>query len=290
MSAIAGKGVARAKEVVTPEGVPLRFEIALAGDRAGALVLDLLIAAGLLFALWAPVLLLMLRSTVPADVGFAILLLLSFLVRSFYFTWFEVAWNGQTPGKRRIGIRAIEASGGPLRAEAIVARNLTREFEIFLPVAALSAPQALFPGAPGWAALLAVAWLLVLGLLPLFNRDRLRVGDLVAGTLVVRDPSPVLLPDLTTRTAEGWTFAPEAVEVYGVYELHVLEDVLRSSGLDRPDRLRTVAAAIATKIGLPEAPSDPESFLTAFYAALRARLEGKLLLGKRKADKHDRAA
>jgi uncharacterized RDD family membrane protein YckC len=279
----------REKVVVTPEGVPIRFRIALAGDRVGALVLDLLAVVGLLLAMWAPVLYFMFRDLVPADVGFAILLLLQFLVRTFYFAWFELSWNGQTPGKRRIGIRAVDAGGGPLRAEAIVARNLTRELEIFLPVSALSAPQLLFPGAPGWAALAAAGWLILFGFLPLFNRDRLRVGDLVAGTIVVRDPEPALLEDLSARAAEEWTFPPEQLEIYGVYELQVLEDVLRSSGADRAARLHTVAAAIARKLELP-APPDDERFLSAFYAALRGRLEGKLLLGKRKADKHDRVA
>jgi len=211
-------------------------------------------------------------------------------VRTFYFAFFELAWQGQTPGKRRLRIRAVEARGGPLTAEAIIARNLTRELELFLPMAALFAPEALFAGAPSWARLAATVWMLVFGFLPLFNRDRLRVGDLVAGTVVVRTPDAVLLEDLAVaRAREAIGFTDEQLDVYGVYELQVLEDVLRRRGqAGSGDALRTVAAKIREKIRWEGPAIADEPFLDAFYAALRARLERRLLFGKRRADKHDR--
>lgn len=277
----------RRREVVTPEGVPVRFEVALAGDRVGALALDLLAVLGLLVALGAPAVFLMLRGLLPPDVGLGILVLLLFLIRTFYFAAFELAWGGQTPGKRRVGIRAVDAAGGPLRAEAVLARNLTREFEIFLPFAAVAAPRQLFPGAPGWAVLAATIWVLLFGLLPLFNRDRLRVGDLVAGTIVVREPAPLLLPDLSAGAAEAYAFTTAQLDVYGVYELQVLEDVLRATGDGRGDGLLAVRDTIVRRIGWGGPPPAAEPFLVAFYAALRGRLEARLLLGHRKADKSD---
>lgn len=286
----AGAGGERVREVVTPEGVPLRFTLALAGDRLGAFVLDLLFIAAIVLALVVPLALLAAGGALEGDLVLAAAVLAIFLVRTFYFAFFELSGRGQTPGKRRLRLRAVDARGGPLTAEAVVARNLTRELELFLPLAALLAPEALFPGAPAWASLAAAGWMLLFGLLPLLNRDRLRVGDLVAGTVVVRTPDVVLLEDLATsraRAAPGFT--DEQLDVYGVYELQVLEDVLRGRGQPGHDEaLRTVAAKIREKIGWRGPPLADGPFLEAFYAALRGRLERRLLFGKRRESKHDR--
>ena len=283
-------GAERLREVVTPEGVPIRFAVALAGDRLGAFVLDLLAIAGIVAVLAVPLVVLAARGLLEGDLVLAGAILAIFLVRTFYFAFFELSWQGQTPGKRALRLRAVDSRGGPLTAEAIIARNLTRELELFLPLAALFAPQALFPGAPGWAALAAIAWMLILGFLPLANRDRLRIGDLVAGTVVVRTPDAVLLEDLAaTRAREAFPFSDAQLDAYGVYELQVLEQVLRGRGQAGHDEaVRTVAAKIREKIGWTGAPGPDAPFLEAFYAALRGRLERRLLFGKRRADKHDR--
>lgn len=283
-------GEERLREVVTPEGVPVRFAVAPAGDRLGAFVLDLLAIAALVLALVIPLGLLAARGLLEGDLVLAVAVLAVFLVRTFYFAFFELVWQGQTPGKRRLRIRAVEARGGPLTAEAIIARNLTRELELFLPMAALFAPEALFAGAPAWARLAASAWMLAFGFLPLVNRDRLRVGDLVAGTVVVRTPDAVLLEDLAlTRAREALAFSDEQLDVYGVFELQVLEDVLRRRGQPGHDEaVRTVAGKIREKLRWEGGAVPDEPFLDAFYAALRARLERRLLFGRRRADKHDR--
>lgn len=280
----------RTREVVTPEGVPIRFAVALAGDRLGAFLLDLLVIAAIVLALVVPLGVLAARGVLETDVVLAAALLAVFLVRTFYFTFFELSWQGQTPGKRRLRLRAVEARGGPLTAEAIIARNLTREVELFLPLVALFAPDAFFGGAPGWARLAALAWMVVFGFLPLFNRDRLRVGDLIAGTVVVRTPDAVLLEDLSSvRAREEVAFTDAQLDVYGVYELQVLEDVLRGKGrAGHAEAVRTVAGKVREKIGWSGPPVADEPFLDAFYAALRGRLERRLLFGRRRADKHDR--
>jgi uncharacterized RDD family membrane protein YckC len=282
----------RWREVVTPEGVPIRFAVALAGDRLGAFLVDLLVIAGIVLAIVVPLAILAGKDLIPieGDLVLAIAVLAIFLVRTFYFVFFELSWQGQTPGKRRMRIRAVEGRGGPLTAEAIIARNLTRELELFLPMAALFAPSLLFPGAPGWAVLAALAWMLLFGFLPLFNRDRLRVGDLVAGTVVVRTPDAVLLRDLSGEApAEAIAFTDEQLDVYGEYELHVLEEVLRARGrTGNAEALRTVAAKVREKIGWDAPPPPDGPFLEAFYAALRGRLERRLLFGRRRADKHQK--
>jgi hypothetical protein len=92
------------------------------------------------------------------------------------------------------------------------------------------------PNAPTRAALLAFLWIFIFAALPLFNRDHLRSGDLVAGTPVVRSPEPVLLPDLAEAPAfqparkaadQEIVFTREQLDIYGVWELQVLEDILR---------------------------------------------------------------
>ncbi|MEL6758595.1 MAG: RDD family protein, partial [Pseudomonadota bacterium] len=81
-------------------------------------------------------------------------------------------------------------------------------------------------------------------------------------------------------------FTPEQLNVYGIHELHVLEDVLRQS---TPEIKRNVANRIATKIGYePQVGETDLVFLESFYAALRAHLEQRMLFGQRKEDKYDR--
>ena len=285
-------------EIVTPEGVPVRFRVAAAGDRAAAFVIDTLLIALVLFVVLLLAVVGLGFSGFDSWLG-AFTILFVFAVRQFYFAWFESRPRGATPGKRRLGIRVVDAAGGPLSTEAILVRNLTRDVEAWIPLQVLLAPQALWPGAPGWARFVSVLWLLVFALMPLFNRRRMRVGDMVAGTLVVVAPEAQLLADLGRKTASSrgveappplHAFTDEQLDVYGIYELQVLEEVLRRGRGAAGDReaLKTVAERIRTKIAWtpPSGRADPEGFLKDFYAALRARLERRMLLGKRKEDKY----
>jgi len=284
--------------VTTPEGVELGFTLARAGDRLGAFLLDSFLMLLLMF------LLVLFASIATGGLRgsswlWAVVLLVLFLLQNFYFVYFESRGRGTTPGKRRMGIRVMDGDGGSLTAGAVVVRNAMRNLEVNLPLMVLLAPEALWPGAPSWARLLASVWLVVLAAMPLFNRRRLRVGDMVAGTVVVVAPQAVLLADLgreeTSRPeaeAADFHFTDEQLDVYGEYELQVLEDLLRNEpGLgDQRQARRAVAGRIAKKIGWKEslAARDTERFLLDFYRALRARLEQRMLFGRRKRDKHSR--
>jgi uncharacterized RDD family membrane protein YckC len=285
--------------IVTPEGVALPVDLAGRGERAAAFALDVLLftIAMLLIPLLA-----FLISLVEGDPqSFAmtkwlwiVLLLAWFLVRSFYFAYFELRWHGSTPGKRIFGLRVIDRAGGALGADAVLARNLMREVEIFLPATLL-----LFGAQEALDSLIALAmlgWMLVLTLMPLFNRDRLRVGDMVGGTWVILAPKVVLLPDLAATNApagpvaEPYRFSTKQLDRYGILELQTLEQVLRQDGPTAPAMREEVARRIQRRIGWTADPgltADPRQFLQAFYTALRRRLEAQMLFGIRRKDKHD---
>lgn len=287
--------------LLTPEQVPIRFELASFGTRAGAIALDLGIMATLLTVYVLAVSALTDLGGAPArDLGRPFLFLGIFAIFNFYFIVGELRGQGRTPGKRAMGIRVVARDGGPLTAGLIFARNLTRDFELYLPLQVLLAGEAIAPLRSPWLRLACFAWLGFVCLFPLFNRRRARLGDLLAGTLVVNQPVACLLPDLaaaTAATTDGgappvaqYAFSQAQLDVYGIHELQVLEQVLRRPPEQRDDALlRSISDKVSKKIGWPdEAPlPDPHAFLSDFYTAQRHRLEHELLMGRRRARKRE---
>jgi uncharacterized RDD family membrane protein YckC len=281
------------RRIVTPEGVPLIFQLAERGERAAAVLIDLVIMfVGIAALVLAFVLGLSWIGVNGVAVG--MIILVSFLIRSFYFIYFELRWQGQTPGKRALGIRVIDRQGGYLRPDAVFARNLLREVELFLPITLLSLPG---DGSSGWINLLTLGWVGIFLLLPFFNKDRLRAGDLVAGTWVIAAPKALLLSDVAADAARSkgsavvldpaFPFTRTQLEIYGIYELQTLEDVLRQQGPQSGETRDEVASRIQRKIAWAgDEGADSERFLKAFYAALRAHLENRLLVGERRENKH----
>src|SRR5262249_59144262 len=123
-------------------------------------------------------------------IAVSITLFIAFIVRNLYFVGFELAWRGATPGKRLVGLRVIDRAGGPLQPSAIVARNLTREIQPFLPLGVLLTSGKSASGAVDWSSLGIALWMLLFAGLPFINRDRMRGGHLLAGTLIVSRPKP----------------------------------------------------------------------------------------------------
>lgn len=283
--------------VQTPEGVVLELPLAGAGERCAAFLTDALLQLGLLLAL---MFVMTLMTALAGGVGIALAFLAWFLLRHCYFIWFEAVRQGATPGKRWQQLRVVSADGGPLTISAVLARNFMREVETFLPFLFLIAPQQFWPDAPGWARLIAGAWLFLLLLFPLWNRERMRVGDLVAGTRVIMAPRAVLGRDLAAKATKhleqqsGIQFTREQLSIYGIYELQVLEQTLRRGRLPGGRQaLAAIAASIRTKIGWQPADGlepDPQAFLTAFYTAQRRHLEQRMLLGERKESKQSGTA
>jgi uncharacterized RDD family membrane protein YckC len=274
------------RSLVTPEGVDLSLRLATGGQRVSAFLLDLLIMIAILILgtvlIWIGAVSFGFSAAQPAAI---IWLLGFFLLRNGYFILQEMGPRAATFGKRATGLRVVSRSGARLTADAVIARNLMREIEIFLPLSFLGF-NAAEGTATGMMTLAGFAWASTFLLFPLFNRDRLRIGDLLAGTWVISAPKRGLGLEL----ARGETAAPrslfttEQLDAYGVFELQTLEKVLRTGNSDAID---AVAHTIRSKIGSPPFETNAE-FLRAYYEALRAHLERKLLFGKRRRDKFDR--
>ena len=285
MASLASPAEPDVRALVTPEGVDLRVRLAAVSERGIALMIDLFIIIGSLLALTIGAASLFVGGQ-SETVAQIIWLLGFFVLRNFYFTLFECGRRAATPGKRLMGLRVVARDGAALTTDAVVARNAMRELELYLPLVFLIQSGG---ENDGWTVLAGIVWCGIFVLLPFFNRDRLRAGDLIAGTWVLKAPKQTLLPDLTTdRPAIAdakYAFTAKQLDTYGVKELQVLESVLR-----REEKTAMVAVAdqIRIKIGWTRSTYETDKeFLSAYYAALRRRLEQRLLFGKRKRDKHD---
>src|SRR5579871_6571285 len=152
----------------TPEQMPLEFAIAGIGSRFLALTVDSLIQFGLGVGAFIVLLILGVTTRVLnwprlwllAAFGFIV-----FLLMFGYYMIFEIIWNGQTPGKRIVGIRAVKETGRPLTPSETVGRNLLRIVDQ-LP-----------------------AFYAVGMLVALLNSKNKRLGDFIAGSVVVRESS-----------------------------------------------------------------------------------------------------
>ena len=275
------------RSLVTPEGVDLSLKLADIGQRVGAFVIDLLIMVGLLIgiSLFAAAIIASL-GVAQAELAFVIWLLGFFLLRNCYFILMEMGPRAATFGKRGAGLRVVARSGERLSADRVIARNLMREIEVYLPLSFL-----FYGAAEGTASALTslagLAWTGLFLFFPFFNRDKMRVGDLLAGTWVITAPRKKLSVDLSsTEAAAGrFRFTEAQLDVYGVFELQTLEKVLRDG---QAEQVATVAYAIRNKIAAFDQGGDDYEFLMAYYDASRARMERGLLFGKRRADKYDR--
>ena len=289
----------RERVLITPEGIALPLTLASRGTRFGALVLDLMIIGILIVATTLGLLFIAggTLSSIENDTSTAgralqflavLWLAAMFLFRNAYFLFFELGPRGATLGKRMTGIRIAARDGGRLSAEMVIARNLLRDIELFLPLVFIT--SAAGGGDMGAASLAATAWFLLFALFPCFNKDRLRAGDLIAGTWVVEAPKRKLEAAMSFVAApspsdHAYKFGDAELAPYGEFELQTLERVLREN---RAEALTSVADAICAKIGwTPPGPGHERAFLEAYYTQLRAHLEVGMRFGNRKADKFE---
>ena len=207
--------------IETPEQTSLDFAIAGIGSRFLALALDTLIQmlVGFIVGIGGAMVIGALSAVLPKSAiwGIALLVIFFFLLYFGYFSFFEIIWNGQTPGKRKAGIRVIKDSGRPLTAAESIARNLMRIVDLL----------------PAFYAVGIVSALL--------TKENKRLGDLVAGSLVVRESSFSDLKPVwqTAQAPSGPVVAPLGAANLTSEESALIDSFLtRRSELDFAVRVR----------------------------------------------------
>ena len=232
--------------IETPEQISLEFPLAGVGSRGYALCIDTLIqvvAALIIFLIVAFTTRDLERSWVPArNWEIAIALFLVFCLYWGYFAIFEVLWNGQTPGKRQAKIRVISASGRPITAFEGIGRNFMRAID-------------------------SLGFYLVGAVVCAIDKQNRRLGDMVAGTVVVHEVEEqgVFYWYGQEKSASAPSVTHE-VATLTEQEFQLVETFL-TRRLDIPNLQRLASAqAIATRMGerlhIPQEqrPSD-EAFL-----------------------------
>ncbi|HEY9507168.1 MAG TPA: RDD family protein, partial [Gemmatimonadales bacterium] len=240
--------------VETPEHVTLDLEIAGIGSRALAALIDVLIlVAAALGTLVALGIVAGFGATI-GSLGGAVLLLVGFAAWNGYFILFEGLRQGQTPGKRFVGIRVVGDTGNAVGMGAAVARNLLRIAD-FLPP----------------------PYLIGALLVALHPRGK-RLGDIVAGTVVARDRPA----EAVARAPSGAhpTPSPALVQIPELTdgEFHVLAEFARRQGQLTPPARARLAAAIAGRMAEHPAPPGVTQLdhLLELYRLERERREGSL--------------
>ncbi len=271
----------------TPEGVALEFELAGITRRAFAFCIDFTIIT---FAIiFVAIFAVFVSIEISTGWFMAAYMLFVFLLRNFYFVFGEINGRGQTWGKKLSGVRVIDLHGRPLSGNALFLRNVTRDMELFLPLIAIFYPEAVVTNAPWWAGFISLFWACGIGIVPLLHPLNQRVGDMIAGTVVVLEPKTELLDDVGSVRASAshkFEFTNEQLDMYGIYELQVLEDVFREGVGD--DAMRKIVEKITNKINWTGmSVVDSREFLDEFYVALRKRLEHRMLLGDRQEHKRE---
>jgi uncharacterized membrane protein SpoIIM required for sporulation/uncharacterized RDD family membrane protein YckC len=249
-------GFSRRVSVETPEHVVLEFELAGFGSRLAAAAFDFLLQIGLILVVFFTSALIAPRIFSTGSVGWitAMLGVIAFVVIWGYGTLFEGLTAGRTPGKRRLGIRVVTDTGHLVTLGVAAVRNLLR----------------IVDAQPLGSHLI--------GLLMLFfQRHSRRLGDLVAGTMVVRDERDAVLTLPSTAPSETVQAIDLGAPVLSDPQYQLLERLVgRIDTLDPAARKR-IAAEFTQRIA-EQAPNDgaePEAFLVKLYENELAKRQAK---------------
>jgi uncharacterized RDD family membrane protein YckC len=244
----------------TPEQVHLEFMLAGVGSRFMATFADTVIQLVLYLVLF------IIDETALGGAMFshlntyqlwveACLIILYFCIYWGYYAAFEALWSGQTPGKRWAGIRVIKDSGRPINAFEAMARNLVR----------------IIDAVPGIYAVGIITMLL--------NAKNRRLGDFVAGTLVVHDKKAEESNLFFNTPDKKDTVGLYQAAKLGVQEVELIETFL-ARRLDIPPEVRQqnavrIASLIGSKLGIdPQSrPADNEDFLELVVREFRNRAQ-----------------
>ena len=253
--------------IETPEQIDLALEPAGLGSRFVALAYDLLIQVlvllllvilgALLFGLLLGAAGLTGNESWLPGVLLALLLAVLFLFQFGYDIYFEVRRNGQTPGKKVAGLRVLREGGGPIDFRSSCIRNLLRPVDM-LPL-----------------------FYLLGALVAALNARRQRLGDIAAGTMVIRERNadmPADMADVIGQLAsDEFAFGPEHVAACEPGDRHVLRSYFsrceRMEPKARAKLARRLAGAFCAKTGYQPNPPittarDSETFLASLYRDL----------------------
>ncbi|AFY74216.1 putative membrane protein/domain protein [Synechococcus sp. PCC 7502] len=240
----------------TPESVELEFTLAGIGNRALALMIDYLVWGSILIVVlftWG-----ILSTQIPANIAsqfgawaFAITLLLTFFIYVGYFVFFETLWQGQTPGKRFVKIRVIQDNGKPIGIQQATLRALLRPIDDTFSLGAIFI---------------------------VFNAKEKRLGDWVAGTIVVQEERRSNNPDKFVISDQAQAIANQLLEEADVTALlpddfAVIKEYLkRRKDMEPSARLelsRKLGKQLKELISLETVPPQVSSelFLEAVYLA-----------------------
>jgi uncharacterized RDD family membrane protein YckC len=240
--------------MVTPEAVALEFRTANLGSRILAYLVDMVVVvAGILVGLFAVALLGEASDVVVPDwVALTIVLVLLPAWWLGYFIAFETLWRGRTLGKAALGLRVVTKEGAPVRFRHAAIRGLLGLVDFFV-----------------FGGFIAVVFIL-------FSRDNQRLGDMVAGTLVLRERSALAAPAPVD-------FAPPAgLEHYtatldpsgiGTDEYQAVRTFLIRTASLPPGPRSALALQLASPLAarLRPPPISPEQYLACVAAAYQQR-------------------
>ena len=241
--------------VQTPEQVDLAYDVAGVGSRALAALIDhvlvsIVIAVGV-------ALLALLGDTLGITSGLLIITLIlfgSFFLLCAYYIAFEVLWNGQTPGKRALGLRMVHVSGRPIGFGTSTVRNLMRLVD-FLPVAYGIGFVVMF-----------------------FDKRARRLGDMAAGAMAVRQRDALTLDSLTQPISQPVVPSTAHITIPNMYALQrsdidLVHGFVRRRAVLAPDARQRIAqqvlVPVQARLGYPIA-TDPETFLVQLAAEYEA--------------------
>ena len=239
-------GITNNLTIETPESVGFTYQVADIGSRFLALLIDTLIQFGAIILLILAARQLRffeLENLLPAGMSsqqaVAIVLVVVFLLYVAYFAAFEIAWQGRTPGKRIVKLRVVKENGYPLSPLDVLLRNLVRLVDFF----------------PSFYGLGVLVMLL--------NKRARRLGDLAAGTLVVRLRDEVKLNQL---------LAAVPVAVQEALPLDV-QDTLLTTAIDAVRELTSEdAQLIESFLARGSALTNREALAARITEAIEARL------------------
>jgi uncharacterized RDD family membrane protein YckC len=243
--------------MVTPEAVPLEFQTANVGSRILAYVIDMaVVVAGIFAGLFAVALLGQATDVVVPDwVAITIVLVLLPSWWLGYFIAFETLWRGRTPGKAALGLRVVTTEGAPVRFRHAAIRSLLGIVDIAI--------------ASGFFAVMFI----------LLTRDNQRLGDLVAGTLVLRERSGLAAPAPVSFAApaglEAYTATLDTsrltIEEYQAVRTYLLRAASLPPGPRAALALQLADPLVARLRPPPPAGITPEQFLRCVGAAHQQR-------------------